>query len=181
MRARLPPGATRLLLFSAWLGALAGCALVTGAPAGPIAGPGVRVGGAYAFAYTPATAQTLQPSGEPYTLRRNGDMYWGLVPLVPLRAMLRASPWTFVDVGADMGWMDLGLQLRAGDLDARRRWPWGIELEWRTGQRSFFNDQVAERVRIYQARAELYPQLGSWIGSMTYGVLSAGVSTGTRA
>jgi hypothetical protein len=86
-----------------------------------------------------------------------------------------------MDVRADMGWMDLGLQQRAGELDARRRWPWGIELEWRTGQRSFFNDAVAERVRIYQARAELYPQLGSWIGRSTYGVLTAGVSTGTRA
>jgi hypothetical protein len=181
MSARPSAGAGLVLLLLWWLGVTTGCALVTGVPAGPIAGPGARVGGAYAFAYAPATAQTVQPSGEPYTLRRNSAMYWGLVPLWPLRAMLRLSPGTFMDVGADIGWMDLGLQLRAGQLDARRQWPWGIELEWRTGQRSLFQDDVPRSVRIYQARAELYPRLGSWIGRDTFGVLTAGVSTGTRA
>lgn len=158
-----------------------GCALTPGVPAGPLAARGVRVGVTYAYAYAPATAQTTDPSGAPYTLRGNSEMFRGPVPsFLPLRAMVRANPTSFLDLGADIGWMDAGLQLRAGPLDRRNRLPWGVELEWRTGQETFFNSAQARRARAYRARFEMYPALGTFGYLEAFGVLTLGVSTGTR-
>jgi hypothetical protein len=158
-----------------------GCAIVPSVPAGPIGGSGVRLGATFAYAYAPATARTLQASGVPYTLRSNSSMFRGLAPLAPLRAMVRASAGPCLDFGADLGWLDAGLQLRAGQLDARRRLPWGLELEWRTGQLTVFDSAVARQVRIYRARAELYPMLGARFADMDgFGVLTVGVSSGVQ-
>ncbi|HTV21116.1 MAG TPA: hypothetical protein VMG12_20665 [Polyangiaceae bacterium] len=169
-------GVTSLL--AALIAGSVGCALVPGVPAGPIRSPGVRAGLTYAYAYGRASARVTQPSGEPTTVRGNGAMFNGLFPLLPLRAMLRASPAPFVDVGVDWGWTDAALQLRAGPLDAHRRWPWGIELEGRTGRFSPFQTGVRD-VRVLRGRAELYPALGR-VGQMDgFGVLTLGASRGT--
>jgi hypothetical protein len=166
-------------MLAAFVACTIGCALVPGVPAGPIRSPGVRAGVAYAYAYGRASAATRQFSGEPYTLRRNSAMFRGLVPFFPIRALLRASPASFMDVGLEMGWTDAALQLRAGQLDARRSWPWGIELEGRTGKYSPF-DGGAQRTRVVRARAELYPALGT-AGQMDgFGVLTLGASTGRQ-
>lgn len=106
-------------------------------------------------------------------------MYGGAAPLVPLRAMARYSPASFVDFGADIGWMDLGLQLRAGQLSAQRQLPWGFELEWRTGQTSLFRDFEATRARSYRGRFEAYPHLGVTGDVDAFAVLTLGASTGT--
>lgn len=175
------PGASRWLLLLAALSCGAtGCALIPGAPAGPLSTRGIRVGATYAYAYAPASAETVQPSGAPYTLRGNSEMFRGPVPFLPLRAMVRANPTSFLDVGADIGWMDAGLQLRAGPLDKRNDLPWGVELEWRTGQNSFFNYESAQSARVYRARFEMYPAFGN-LGTLdAFGVVTLGVSTGTR-
>ena len=106
-------------------------------------------------------------------------MYGGLAPLVPLRAMARFSPASFIDFGADLGWMDLGLQVRAGQLSSHRQLPWGFELEWRTGQLSLFRDSEVRRVRIYRGRFEAYPHLAATSDVDVFGVLTLGASTGT--
>jgi hypothetical protein len=156
-----------------------GCALVPGVPAGPIRSPGVRAGVAYAYAYGRASAAGREVSGEPYVLRRNSAMFRGMAPFFPIRALLRASPATFMDIGLDLGWTDAALQLRAGQLDARHRWPWAIELEGRSGKYSPFEGGV-QRARVVRARAELYPALGT-AGKMDgFGVLTLGVSTGRQ-
>lgn len=165
------------LLTLSW--AILGCALVPGVPAGTIGGRGVRVGGTFAYAYTPAAAQVLQPAGAPATVRANSAMFRGAAPFIPLRVAARVSPGPFLDVGADVGWIDFGLQLRAGQLDPRRALPWGFELEWRTGQHTPFDHDLARRVRVYRARAELYPALGGGRWRNTFGVLTLGVSTGS--
>lgn len=167
-----------LLIIGALIGA-PGCALVPSVPAGPIGGPSVRLGATGAFAYAPAKAQTVHGAGEPYTLRSNSAMFGGLLPFFPIRAMLRAAPATFLDVGADVGWMDAGLQLRAGWLDARRKLPLGLELEWRTGEGAIFNDELVHQTRIYRARGELYPKLGQWAAMDMFAVFTLGISTGT--
>jgi hypothetical protein len=177
---------SRQRLLSGWLICVSlacsfGCALVPGVPAGPLGGRGIRAGVTYAYAYAPASAETTTPSGAPYTLRGNSEMFRGALPsFVPLRAMVRANPTSFLDVGADIGWMDAGLQLRAGPLDRHSRLPWGIELEWRTGQTTYFDDPLARRARAYRARLELYPALGTFGYLDAFGVLTLGVSTGTR-
>jgi len=105
-------------------------------------------------------------------------MFRAPVPLIPIRAMLRASPGPFMDVGVDWGWSDAALQLRAGQLGERRGWPWAIELEGRTGKYSPFRAR-AQQMRVLRARAELYPALGT-AGKMDgFGVLTLGASTGT--
>jgi hypothetical protein len=137
----------------------------------------VRVGATYAAAYSPASAQPVQPSGTRQTLHGNGEARGVL--LFPLRAMLRMSLGTFMDIGWDLGWRDVGVQLRAGQLDSRRAWPWGIELEWRTHQHIILRDEELP-IRVYRARAELYPALGKFGSMDAFGVLTVGVSTGTQ-
>lgn len=169
-RSRQRPLAGLLILVP--LAGILGCALVPGMPAGPLGGRGLRAGVTYAYAYAPASAETTAPSGAPVTLRGNSEMFRGSLPtFVPLRAMVRANPTSFLDVGADIGWMDAGLQLRAGPLDRQRRLPWGIELEWRTGQPTFFDDALARRARAYRARVEVYPALGRLGHLDAFGVL----------
>jgi hypothetical protein len=107
-------------------------------------------------------------------------MFGASAPFFPLRAMLRASPAPFIDVGADIGWVDAGLQLRAGPLAAGRKLPWGVELEWRTGQLGAYSRDAIRRVRVYGARVEGYPALGAFRGLDVYGALTLGASTGTR-
>jgi hypothetical protein len=158
---------------------LTACASLPGVPAGP-ARPGASFGLAYAYAYGAADARvTRTPAGENQRLRGNSEMYGGSAPLAPLRAMARYSPASFIDFGADLGWLDLGLQLRAGQLDATRRIPWGFELEWRTGQTSLFRASEATRARSYRGRLEAYPRLGTSGDVDVFGVLTLGASTGT--
>lgn len=156
--------------------ALWGCLSVPAVPAGPIRAPGVRLGLAYAYAHAAAETQATLPSGEPYGFSGNSQIYRAWLP-VPTRVMLRYSPASFIDFGGDLALMDMGLQLRAGPLDAHRRIPWGFELEWRIGQA--YRDSLPERARMYRARFEMYPRLGKLGAVDGFGVLTLGASTGT--
>lgn len=83
----------------------------------------------YAYAHASARTENDDRSGEPYALAGNSQMHIAPLPLFPLRATARYSPAAFMDVGADVGLLGVGLQLRAGWLDAQRQLPWGLELE----------------------------------------------------
>lgn len=181
----LPP--LRLLLGSA----LPGCALAPGVPAGPIAAPGVHAHINYTYAYAPSTIRTLQPSGEPYTLHENAAMYGSPYPspLTPSHVGLRVARSRSLDFGFDLGWLETGVQLRAGELDAARPLPWGVELEWRSGLTSavawFADDHElgpAWQRNLLRLRGELYPALplghsASGLPS-AFGVLTLGASLG---
>lgn len=128
-----------MALLLACLASSIGCALVPGVPAGPLRGPGVRAG----LTCGRASVSTRQASGEPHTLRGNSAMFRGLVPLLPTRAMLRASPAPFMDVGADWGWTDAALQLRAGRSTSAAAGP-GASLEGRTARFRPFREGVRQ-------------------------------------
>lgn len=158
---------------------LTACASLPGVPAGP-ARPGASFSLTYAYAFGSAKAVVADtPAGATHRVRGSSEMYGGAAPLVPLRAAARLSPTSFLDFGADIGWMDLGLQLRAGQLDAQRQLPWGFELEWRTGEPTLFRYSEARRARTYRGRFEAYPHLGVTGDVDVFGVLTLGASTGT--
>jgi hypothetical protein len=164
-----------------------GCsaALMPGVPAGPIATPGIRAGTSYSFAYAPSTAQAVDPGAANFTVDANSAMLDGrsLSPL-PAGLALRLAPRSWLDLGVDLGFRESGLQVRAGQLDASRAVPWGVELEWRTGLGAFVRDSLVHRRNILRLRAEAYPALDSGGPNSgpaySFGVLALGVSTGTQ-
>lgn len=162
--------------------AASGCALMPGVPAGPIPGVGARLGGTFAHAYGAADVAIREPSGERTEVRGNAALSpaYGLdgPVLTPLRLGARVTPTRWLELGADAGILDLGLQLRAGPLDAARAVPWGVELEWRTGH-GRFDSGFVERRRSYRARVEVYPALPlGGAAADAFGVIAAGASTG---
>lgn len=156
---------------------LVGCAHIPGVPAGP-ARPGLSIGVTYAYAHGSAKTLSNDLSGRPYGVTANSQMHLAPFPLIPLRAMARYSPASIVDFGADVGMLNVGLQLRAGQLGAERKMPWGFELEWRTGQLTAFENSVAEQARMYRGRLEAYPRLATTGDTSVFGLLSLGASTG---
>lgn len=168
--------------FSGLLG-IVGCARLPGVPAGPITGPAVRLSTAVAYTHVPATVEIHEPEGEPRAFDANTGVHDGPWLPIPLRLAGRVSLARWMDIGGDVGWVEKGLQLRAGPLDARRSLPWGVELEWRT-EDSSSDDDATLHGHTYRARFEAYPALP--LGSSqpglphAFGVVTAGISSGTR-
>lgn len=177
--ARSRHDATRVLSWAV----LAGCAQLPGVPVGPSVGPSVRVGMTAGYAYGPATARLRGPGGT-WQQEGNAANHGSRFPSpLPQRLTARFSTGSWLDVGADIGWTDRALQLRAGPLHAARPLPGGVELEWRVGSTSTFaQDAVVERAQALRARVELYPPLpfGRTEDGLprAFGVLAAGMSQG---
>lgn len=164
---------------------LSGCAQLPGVPVGPSMGPSVRVGSTAGFAYGPATARLRDP-GRTWQQESNAANHGSRFPSpLPQRLTARFSTGSWLDVGADIGWTDRALQLRAGPLHAARSLPGGVELEWRVGSTSTFaQDDVVERAHALRARLELYPPLPFGRSEdglpRAFGVLAAGMSQGRQ-
>lgn len=167
-----------------------GCAaaLMPGVPAGPITAPGFCIGTSYSYAYAPGTVHAVDPGAvnpgtAQVTVHDNSALLSGRYPSVlPAGPSFRVAPRRWLDFGVDLGLREIGLQARAGPLDASRALPWGVELEWRTG--SYVPGiQTSER-NVVRARVEAYPPLPfgrSHSGAQHgFGVLALGLSTGNQ-
>jgi hypothetical protein len=113
-------------------------------------------------------------------LEGTSDHYWSNLALPPRRIELRVSPVSFADVGADIGWLDGGLDLRIG-VPARRGELWAGNLAFgvRSGEAGPFKD--TKRTYSYWARTELYPLLNESGGALQKSrraVLSLGLNVG---
>jgi hypothetical protein len=118
-------------------------------------GQGIQVAGDlhYAFGYAHATR------GGGQRIKGLSDHYWpSLFSWLPRRAELRVSPVSFFDVGGDIGWLDGGVDARAGIPDLTG-WVLAAHIAGgiRSGRVGPFKD--TQGTRSTWARLELYPRL----------------------
>src|SRR3954467_1589771 len=100
-----------------------GCpaALIPGVPAGPITAPGVCIGTSYSYASAPGTVHAEDPGVAAVTVHGNSAMLFGRTPSVfPAGPSFRLAPRRWLDFGVDITLREIGLQARAGPLDASR-------------------------------------------------------------
>ncbi len=157
--------------------AVAGCALTGAAPGGPLhAGTTTQVQPSWAFAYGPASANVGGTHITGNAQNGGGPSTQGL-PL-PLRIGVRQSLGGAVEASADLGWLDSGVELRAGTPGGTGAFPIAIAAGVRRGGFAF---DVGEKTFEGHARFEIYPDLsGAHDGSLRL-ALSAGVGAGSFA
>jgi len=154
----------------------AGCALTGTAPAGPLQpGTTTQIEPSWALAYGPGTATV-----EGRRLTGNAESYGGttaeLLPS-PMRIGLRQSLGGLVELGGDIGWLDAGVEARAGSRGGGA-FPIAVAAGVRRGPFPF---GLGENTFSGHARFEIYPDLsGARDGSVRL-ALSAGVGVGSFA
>ena len=159
------------------LAALTGCALTGSAPGGPLqAGTTTQIQPSWAFAYGPGSATV---GGTRVT--GNAESYGGtkaeLLP-IPMRIGLRQSLGSAVEVGGDVGWLDSGLELRAGAPGGTGAFPIAIAAGLRDGP---FPAKLGENTLSGHARFEIYPDVSDAHDGSVRLTLSAGVGYGSFA
>lgn len=164
------------LMLALWW--IAGCAAGLPGPRGPLRGPGVQVAGDYQFAFSHARA-TL-PDGE--VTRGTSDHYWSPIAVFPQRFEVRGAILPWFDVGADVGWLDGGVDARLG-LPAAPGVRWAMQVAGgvRSGAPGAYQDTNSTNAR--WLRLEAYPlirerRLGDGSVSQIRAILSVGASDG---
>lgn len=130
------------------------CAAAPKGPRGPLQGPGAKLAIDWSVA---ASYATLEREGQS-DLSGSSDHYWTNVPLPPRRLELRLAPFSWMDVGAEIGWLDGSVDVRFGVPAEPGQWfsgAWGFGA--RSGQVGPFKD--TKRTNGMWARSELYPLL----------------------
>ena len=130
------------------------CAAAPKGPRGPLQGPGAKVAIDWSVA---ASYATLEREGKA-DLAGSSDHYWTNLPLPPRRLELRLAPFSWMDVGAEIGWLDGSADVRFGVPAEPGRWfsaAWGVGV--RSGQIGLVED--TKRTNGLWARSELYPLL----------------------
>lgn len=184
-----PNAPSRPLRFLGPFGALAfvGCALTAPIPGGPLRTNTVtQLQPSWALAYGRASARLgdSQVRGNAQTF--GGPFPWGAV--VPIRLGVRQAVGSVVDVGGDLGWVDSGLELRAGSPEGSWVVPMAISAGIRSsyltipssnsGSIGFALDQGTFERRL---RVEAYPEVPMGRLGPVRLLLSAGVSWGAFA
>lgn len=139
-------------------------------------GPGLKMATDWSVALSHATLE--RSSGADVT--GSSDHYWVNLPLPPRRIELRVSPVSWADIGADVGWLDGGVDVRVG-VPAQRGefWAGNLALGARSGQAGPFKD--TKRQYSYWARTEVYPLLNESGGALQKSrraVFSLGIDVG---
>lgn len=157
--------------------AAGGCALTGTAPAGPLhAATATQIQPSWAFAYGPgsATVRGARVTG-------NAEGYGGtkseLAP-VPIRIGLRQSLGSALEVSGDVGWLDSGVEARAGTPGGGGAFPIAIAAGVRRGP---FPLELGEKTLSGHARFEIYPDLSRAHDGSVRLALSAGLGVGSFA
>lgn len=167
-----------LFVLALMAGASTGCAAALPGPRGPLRGPGVQLAGDYQFAFSHAEATLSE--GE--VTSGTSDHYWSPLAVFPRRFELRGSILPWFDVGADIGWLDGGIDARVG-LPAAPGVKWAMHVAGgvRSGSPGPFEDTKSTNAR--WLRLEAYPilmekRMNDGSVSQIRGVLGLGLSTG---
>lgn len=173
------------LLFGAL--AVAGCALTAPVPGGPVrANTVTQLQPSWALAYGRASASLggARVSGNAQTF--GGPLPWGAP--IPIRLGVRQALGSEVEASGDVGWVDSGLELRAGSPEQS----WAVPMAISAGIRSSIftipssssgtvgfalNQGTFER----RLRLEAYPEVSMGRLGMVRWLLAAGVSWGDFA
>jgi hypothetical protein len=83
----------------------------TPGPRGPLTEAGAQVGIDWSVAYNQAT---LDGVGTRPQVNESSDRFYSNFAIFPRRLELRVAPVSFIDVGADLGWIDGGVDVRLG-------------------------------------------------------------------
>jgi hypothetical protein len=179
------PPRPRLLLGAL---AIAGCALTAPVPGGPVrANTVTQLQPSWALAYGRASARIGEAR-----VRGNGQTFGGPIPWgapIPIRLGVRQALGSVVEASGDLGWVDSGVELRAGSPEGS----WAIPMAISAGIRSssvltiprsesggvgIDLDQGTYERRL---RLEAYPEVSMGRLGAVRLLLSAGVSWGAFA
>jgi hypothetical protein len=149
---------------------------------GPAPGGALRPGAttqlepSWAVAYGPASANVggtrVTGSGQTY----NGKTGQGTI--VPLRVGVRQTLGGVVEASGDIGWLDSGVELRAGTPGGAGAFPVAVTAGFRSGRFAF---NLGEKTYEGRLRFEVYPDLSRANDGSKRLMLAAGASTGTFA
>jgi hypothetical protein len=154
---------------------ISGCALTPPIPGGPLrSGTYTAAQTTWAYAYGPARASQggQQISG-------NGQMIGRGDPIgsaVPVSVGIRQALTTHAELAADYGFLNSGVELRAGTAAAESRWPGAISLQARSSQLAVgVSDNHPGPTYELRLRLEAYPE---WVSAQKRWMFSLGVSHG---
>jgi hypothetical protein len=111
------------------------------------------------------------------TTESSSDYYGANLPLPPRRLEARLAPVSWADIGADLGWIDGGVDVRFGVPAAAGRFFAGnVALGLRSGKSGPF--QRTKRTQSYWARVEAYPLLRESRDDSHRAIVALGVNSG---
>lgn len=149
---------------------LAGCVAAPPGPRGPLLGNGTQFSGDFSLAFSAARAEREGGTNVSGT----SDHFWSPLAIFPRRLELRMSPVSFLDLGADLGWLDGGADLRVGRWGKPNRvWAAQLALGVRSGSAGPFKD--TKSTESAWARLEVYPLVHGANGRL---LLSLGANVG---
>lgn len=132
-----------------------GCAAAPPGPRGPLSESGVQFALDWSVAVASARYKRTPDQGNTGS---SSDYYGANLPLPPRRLEARLAPVSWADIGADLGWIDGGVDVRFGVPAAAGRFFAGnVALGLRSGKSGPF--QRTKRTHSYWARVEAYPLL----------------------
>lgn len=157
--------------------AVTGCALTGASPGGPLhAGTTTQIQPSWALAYGPGSATVGATR-----MTANAESYGGtkaeLLP-VPMRIGLRQSLGSAVEASGDVGWLDSGLELRAGTPGGTGPFPIAFAAGLREGPYPF---GLGEKTFSGHARFEIYPDVSEAHDGSRRLTFSIGVGVGSFA
>jgi hypothetical protein len=150
-----------------------GCAAAPPGPRGPLSEAGVQF--AVDWSVAAGKAQLARPGGR---LNKGTADYYGVnFPIPPRRLEGRLAPVSWADLGADIGWLDGGVDVRFGVPAAAGRFFAGnLALGMRSGRPGPFHR--TKDTHSFWGRLEAYPLLGESSQSSHRGVVALGLNGG---
>ena len=150
-----------------------GCAAAPPGPRGPLSEAGVQF--ALDWSVAVGKAQIARPGRH---LNKGTADYYGVnFPIPPRRLEGRLAPVSWADLGADIGWLDGGVDMRFGVPAAAGRFFAGnLALGMRSGRPGPFKQ--TKGTHSFWGRLEAYPLLGESSQGSHRGVVALGLNGG---
>lgn len=149
-----------------------GCAAAPPGPRGPLSESGVQF--ALDWSVAAASARYSRAPGQG-SVESSSDYYGANLPLPPRRLEARLAPVSWADIGADLGWIDGGVDARFGMPAAAGRFFAGnVAL----GLRSGGPIRRTKPTHSYWARVEAYPLLGESRENSHRALVALGLNSG---
>jgi hypothetical protein len=151
-----------------------GCAAAPPGPRGPLSESGVQF--AVDWSVAVASARYSRGAGQG-SVESSSDYYGANLPLPPRRLEARLAPVSWADIGADLGWIDGGVDVRFGMPAAAGRFFAGnLAFGLRSGKSGPF--QRTKPTHSYWARLEAYPLLRESRDDSHRAIVSLGLNRG---